>query len=131
MKKALLIIILLIGVTAVTAYFWQQQTAAQSATLDEKLQAVISQHNLTPLSNETTPNAAKIALGQMLFFDKELSGNRDTSCATCHHPQLATGDQLPLSIGTGSTGFGPNRTLGENRSFVPRHATELFNRGQA
>lgn len=131
MKKALLIIILLIGATAVTAYFWQQQTAAQSATLDEKLQTVISQYNLTPLIDETDPDTAKVTLGQMLFFDKELSGNRDTSCATCHHPQFATGDELPLSIGTGSTGLGSGRILGENRTLVPRHAPELFNRGQA
>ncbi|NJN53815.1 MAG: hypothetical protein HC804_03085 [Anaerolineae bacterium] len=39
------------------------------------------------------------------MFDKELSGNRDTSCATCHHPQLATGDQLLLSVGTGGRWF--------------------------
>jgi len=34
---------------------------------------------------------------------KELSGNRDTSCATCHQPALGTGDGLPLAVGTDSS----------------------------
>ncbi|MBN2702120.1 MAG: cytochrome-c peroxidase, partial [Methylothermaceae bacterium] len=41
----------------------------------------------------------KIELGKLLFFDKLLSGNRNISCATCHHPMTWTGDGLALSVG--------------------------------
>ena len=33
------------------------------------------------------PSAEKVELGRLLFFDKILSGNKNISCATCHHPQ--------------------------------------------
>ena len=36
------------------------------------------------------PSDAKVALGRALFFDKVLSGNRNISCATCHHPERAS-----------------------------------------
>ncbi|MCX8071011.1 MAG: cytochrome-c peroxidase [Candidatus Binatia bacterium] len=72
---------------------------------------------------------ALLRLGQFLFFDKELSGNRDIACATCHHPRFASGDGVSLSIGTGGSGLGPERSLGRGRPFIPRNAAELFNRG--
>lgn len=71
---------------------------------------------------------ARVQLGRALFFDKELSGNRDISCATCHHPLLGTSDGLPTSIGTGGSGLGPSRDLGEG-FLIPRNAPDLFNRG--
>ncbi|MCA9795729.1 MAG: cytochrome-c peroxidase, partial [Candidatus Eremiobacteraeota bacterium] len=46
-------------------------------------------------------DAAKVALGQALMFDKILSGNMDIACATCHHPTQSTADGLSVSIGTG------------------------------
>lgn len=70
-----------------------------------------------------------IRLGEALFWDKELSGNRDVACATCHHPLAGTGDDLSLSIGVGGTGFADARRLGEDRPFIPRNAPEFFNRG--
>jgi cytochrome c peroxidase len=38
------------------------------------------------LSAEMTPTVAKVQLGQMLYFDVNLSKNRTQSCATCHNP---------------------------------------------
>ena len=75
---------------------------------------------------------AEIALGQLLFYDPILSGNRTVSCATCHHPRFATGDGLPLGLGDGGTGLGPDRradpdNLPEQR--IPRNAPALFNIG--
>jgi cytochrome c peroxidase len=78
---------------------------------------------------------AKVELGRALFFDWELSGNRDVACATCHHPLFATGDALSLSIGVGGDGLGVGvppvlpRILGAGRELIPRNAPELFNRG--
>lgn len=76
---------------------------------------------------------AQVRLGEALFWDRLLSGNQDTSCATCHHPKLATGDGLSLPIGTGGQGFGPTRDFlpTTRRVLVPRNATPLFNLGLA
>jgi len=64
-------------------------------------------------------------LGQLLFYDPILSGNKNISCATCHHPDFATGDGVSLSIGEGGIGLGPDRrpdpaNMPEQR--IPRHA---------
>jgi cytochrome c peroxidase len=84
---------------------------------------------ITPLDPGPQPAAAKVALGRALMFDKELSGNRDISCATCHHPLMHTADGLSVSMGTGCRGLGPTRTLGAGRSLIPRNATDVFDRG--
>lgn len=97
--------------------------------LDRDLRAVIRESGISPLDPEPSPEPAKAALGQALFFDKELGGNRDVSCATCHHPTTSTADGISLSIGTGGKGLGPERILGSGREFIARNATDLFNRG--
>ena len=71
-------------------------------------------------------------LGQLLFYDPLLSGNKEVACATCHHPAFGTGDGLSLSLGDGGMGLGVNRVvdpqnLPEQR--VPRNAQPLFNLG--
>ena len=76
--------------------------------------------------------AEEAALGQLLFYDPLLSGNKEVACATCHHPSLGTGDGLSLSLGDGGKGLGPKRVvdsqnLPEQR--VPRNAQPLFNLG--
>ena len=75
---------------------------------------------------------AEARLGQLLFFDPVLSGNRTVSCATCHHPRFAGTDGLSLGIGDGGIGLGPERrpdpeNLPEQR--IPRNAPALFNLG--
>lgn len=77
-------------------------------------------------------DAAEARLGQLLFYDPILSGNRNISCATCHHPRFATSDGLSLGMGEGGRGLGPERVadpgnLPEQR--VPRNAPALFNLG--
>jgi cytochrome c peroxidase len=49
-----------------------------------------------PALNPQTP--AKIELGKKLFFDRRLSGDGTTSCATCHDPQLGYSDGLEISL---------------------------------
>ena len=71
-------------------------------------------------------------LGQLLFYDPILSGNRNIACATCHHPSLGTADGVPLALGEGAVGLGRNRKLDpahppEKR--IPRNAPALFNLG--
>ncbi|WP_428928851.1 cytochrome-c peroxidase [Marinibacterium sp. SX1] len=72
------------------------------------------------------------ALGQLLFYDPILSGNRNIACSTCHHPRFATSDGLSLGLGEGGEGLGPDRhATGRNRpeQRIPRNATALFNLG--
>ena len=73
----------------------------------------------------------QIQLGQLLFYDKILSGNRNISCGTCHHPKHGTSDGLPLGIGEGGVGLGPKRTVGSDliKKRIPRNSTALWNLG--
>ena len=50
-----------------------------------------------PVDNPMT--AAKVELGRWLFYDRRLSINGTTSCASCHIQALAFTDGRPLSIG--------------------------------
>ncbi len=54
-------------------------------------------------------HTAAVRLGRLLFWDPILSGTKDTSCATCHHPDFAYADGRDLSRGTGSVGLGSKR----------------------
>lgn len=88
-----------------------------------------------PLTDEDflrfDPGQAKV--GQLLFYDKILSGNRNISCGTCHHPDFGTSDGLSLGIGEGGEGLGPKRTAGKGadriRKRIPRNAPGLWNLG--
>jgi cytochrome c peroxidase len=80
------------------------------------------------------PAPEKVELGRLLFFDKILSGNRNISCATCHHPSQGTSDGLALGFGEGARGLGPVRRPGQTHETaiherVPRNSPALFNLG--
>jgi len=71
-------------------------------------------------------------LGQLLFYDPILSGNRETACATCHHPSFGTSDGVSLSFGDGAIGLGPDRVPDPNNmpeERIPRNSPALFNLG--
>ncbi len=79
--------------------------------------------------DEGAPSPAKVALGQLLFFDKILSGNRNISCATCHHPTLGSSDGLALPLGEGAVGLGPERRATAEAPLlgrVPRNSQALY-----
>ena len=54
---------------------------------------------------------SQVRLGQMLFYDPILSGNKTVACATCHHPKHATADGLSLGLGDCAHGLGPERII--------------------
>lgn len=90
---------------------------------------MLKEQNIAPIlfvKDKTTP---LYQLGEKLFSDNLLSGNKNISCQTCHHPDLGGGDKLPLPIGEGGLGLGPNRTLELGR-IIPRNSPHLFNLGQ-
>ena len=77
-------------------------------------------------------DAGRIELGQLLFYDPILSGNKTVSCATCHHPKFNTADGLSLGIGDGGIGLGTDRTVDDTNPpehRIPRNAPALFNLG--
>jgi len=47
----------------------------------------------------TNPDAEKLALGSVLFEDERFSADGRVSCASCHRPEHAFADTLPLSVG--------------------------------
>jgi cytochrome c peroxidase len=102
---------------------------APPPSIDAQLRQAIQQWGVIPIGDMPVQDPVIVALGQALMFDRILSGNRDISCATCHHPGTHATDGLSLSIGTGGTGLGPSRTLGPGRQFVPRSAPTLLNTG--
>lgn len=102
-----------------------------SRDLDSRLQRLLAEHGVEQV-DKPIQDAEKVTLGQALFFDRILSGNRDTACATCHHPLTGTADGLALGVGTGAENVGAVsvfRIRGEGRAFIPRNAPDIFNRG--
>lgn len=102
------------------------------ADMDERLRTLLARAEVTPMEKPAV-SPAKAELGRLLFFDWILSGNKNISCATCHLPQAATGDALPLPMGEGGKGAMAGRTPPRddkgNPVFVRRNSPEIFNRG--
>ncbi|MGR3617427.1 MAG: cytochrome-c peroxidase [Paracoccaceae bacterium] len=83
-----------------------------------------------PVYESVDPKAA--VLGQLLFYDPILSGNKNISCATCHHPKFGTSDGVSLALGEGGKGLGPDRQPDPNNTpeqRIPRNAPALWNLG--
>lgn len=51
----------------------------------------------TPSGNPVTDNGA--TLGRVLFYDRNLSLNRSTACASCHRTEASFADSSPFSTG--------------------------------
>lgn len=95
---------------------------------DIKLLRALSNAGVAPARRPPPEGSrALVELGQALMFDPILSGNHDISCATCHNPDLGTGDGLSLSVGTKGTGRGKERKPGPGRQYISRNAPPLFN----
>ncbi|WP_171241226.1 cytochrome-c peroxidase [Ruegeria sp. HKCCA5491] len=88
--------------------------------------------DLGPKPEFVEPDLDEVELGRLLFYDPILSGNKNISCATCHHPKLGTSDGLSLGIGEGGAGLGEKRKLdAENppEQRIPRNSPGLWNLG--
>lgn len=87
-------------------------------------------NTFTPLpSNSLYPSSnpyseTKERLGELLFWDPILSGDRQTSCASCHHPDFGWADGRSLSIGSDGIGLGPARYGFE---VTPIHSPTIMN----
>lgn len=127
---------------------WTTATAETPAEFRERL----AKAGVTVTEPKPDQPEAKIKLGQALFFDPVLGGNRDVSCSTCHHPQTGTSDARSRAVGTQAyvtkgrrlpqglslvdipgrdpvlTGFNLNRV---GHPFTPRNSPDCFNRGDS
>ncbi len=109
-------------------FLLSSQTFARSS-LDLKLHDYIGAFNLRPLSGPSEFNKKLFLLGREFFFEKNLSGNKNISCADCHHPRTMTMDKLPLSLGEGAEGIeivSGGRKQGKGQ-IIPRNSPALFN----
>ncbi|NNJ52868.1 MAG: cytochrome C peroxidase [Ignavibacteriaceae bacterium] len=86
-----------------------------------------------PYPADNPPRYERIALGRLLFYDPILSGEKDVSCGTCHHPDFGFADGRQLPVGTSGVGLGPNRILTSSSisglpiDFTPRNAPTIYN----
>ncbi len=80
-----------------------------------------------PANNPGSPE--KIALGRALYWDPVLSGGRDVSCASCHHPANGYADAIDLSIGANGLGLGTARHFRAPNDipFVKRNSPTVLN----
>ena len=85
---------------------------------------------LSPLTAPMPADPALVELGESLFFDPLLSGNKDQNCAGCHRLDHATSDTRSLSVGTAAIKVNNIRLPGPDHSFTPRNAPPLWDLGQ-
>jgi cytochrome c peroxidase len=99
--------------------------------LDGDVRTITAGKRVFGLLSDDLPelDPARVELGRMLFFDKELSGTRDVACATCHSPSHGYADGLSFSVGVGSNGkVGPGRRH-PGKVLIPRNSPAIFNVG--
>jgi cytochrome c peroxidase len=101
-----------------------EERCSPRSYLVAQLRREIEDRDVAPVDPAPYVRPELFALGQALAFDKILSGNRDISCMTCHHPDFATGDGRHLPLGSAGSGLGPDR---EGGPVIPRNAPPLFN----
>lgn len=80
-----------------------------------------------PANNPLTKE--KVELGRLLFYDPILSGNKDVSCASCHHPEFGYAENIELSIGVGGQGLGFERFFRhpDKIPFTKRNSQSILN----
>jgi cytochrome c peroxidase len=114
MPRLLLPVISLLTVSVILLCNACLQSADHSAPAHRKKDVVdlgsVSALPLTVIHPAQNPfNNEKAALGRLLFYDPILSGDKDVSCASCHHPEFGYAENIELSIGVGGTGLSSNR----------------------
>ncbi|GAB4582068.1 MAG: hypothetical protein Fur0022_48210 [Anaerolineales bacterium] len=120
----LAVIILIVGLIPIPKdeTFDPAEYGAGSSTIQPSYTGL--QREFPPLNGEVTPEKAE--LGRMLFFDPILAANNDLSCAHCHHPDFGFTDGLPVALGEGAQGAGPERAGG---TALTRNTISLWNTG--
>ena len=79
----------------------ERWTEAEKATLASMRLAALPPAPADP-SNAVSTRPEAVALGQRLFADTRLSQNGQVACASCHLPERAFQDGLPVGRGVGT-----------------------------
>lgn len=118
--------------------------APEPNLLDIQLSTIIADFNLTgdPATGRNLPQITEPlpALGRLLFFSKNLSGEFDSACVSCHHPVLGGGDGLSRPVGVHAVdesniadqdllGVGRHAEVPGGLPRVSRNAPSTFNVG--
>jgi cytochrome c peroxidase len=79
---------------------------------------------LSSVSISLSANEAltKEALGQILFFDKNLSNNRTQACATCHNPSNGFVDNRDNGVGKMASMGDDNKSIGDREAPTASYA---------
>ncbi|MFT4535581.1 MAG: cytochrome c peroxidase [Saprospiraceae bacterium] len=100
--------------------------------LSQSLDLPEETHNYTLVTNRPVPGFNpdlpfhKATLGRVLFYDKELSVDGSTSCASCHKQAAAFADNEKFSEGLeGNIGTRNSLPLGNTIGFVKYYGTDL------
>lgn len=117
-----------VKITALTLFCIFPSFFSLAISNDFLLKKIITAYNLRPLPIKPFEKTNEFLLGQALFYDPILSGNRDVSCATCHLFRHGTSDALQFSIGVGGMGLGKNRKIQDGEIEHPRNSLDLWNR---
>ena len=72
-----------------------------------------------PFPRDNPPTREGIDLGRRLFFDRRLSSDESTSCASCHKPEQAFADSEVTSRGIGGRKGARNTPTVINTAFQP------------
>jgi len=80
---------------------WVRKTRATHYA-DSTLAAELQQSTIRPLPLKHAEDAAKVALGKLLFNDKRLSKDGSISCASCHELDRGGTDQEAVATGVGN-----------------------------
>ena len=106
------------------------QSASEPTDLDISLDEYIKTFNFSAVERQSDFKPALIKLGSKLYGDMRLSLTGDKSCFTCHLDFLNSGDDLPLSLGVGTTYTqGPSGIYQNTARTTKRNATNLYNKG--
>lgn len=103
---------------------------SQESSIDRQLREIQERFQLKPLP--ILPDRSQqplFLLGESLYFEKEISGNRNIACASCHHPGLGTSDGLPISLGQGNDFLDSQKPRRSNGAVLRRSSPSLFNLG--
>ncbi len=101
-----------------------------AATVEEKAEAKVAPKAAVPtppksLGGLKTPKdnpvtAAKVLLGQKLFFDKRLSVDGSRACYSCHLNEDGTGGHEPTAIGAANTPLTRHAPVMWNVAYLPK-----------
>lgn len=113
----------------IAAVACQKQDASPVPSSTQTVQGLAALPLTAPAPADNLTSSAKVELGRALFWEPVLSGGRDVSCATCHHPATDYANGLDLTIGENGQGLGAARRFRSPNTipFGQRNSSTVLN----